>query len=164
MVAESIIIKQLSILLLSAVKFSLAMPASYLLGYSSVHTFLNILAGGMIGVLFFYFGGKAILHFFKVHFPLVLRAFYQITGLGWQNKRVSKKTVTFNSRRNRRIIQIRNRFGYPGLIILTPVLFSIPIGTFLGVKYFSGRKNLLLMLSLSVFAWSALLASIGHLF
>ena len=164
MVAENIIIKQLSILLISAVKFLLAMPASYLLGYSYIHTFLNILVGGLIGVLFFYFAGKAVLYFFRMHFPLIMRAFYQITGLGWQNKRVSRKTVTYNSRRNRRIIRIRNRFGYPGLIILTPVLFSIPVGTFLGVKYFSGRKNLLLMLSLSVFAWSVLLASIGYLF
>ena len=164
MVAENIIIKQLSILLISAVKFLFAMPASYLLGYSYIHTFLNILAGGLIGVLFFYFAGKAVLHFFRVHFPLILRALYQITGLGRSNKREIRKAVQFNSRRNRRIIQIRNRFGYPGLIILTPVVFSIPIGTFLGVKYFSGRKNLLLMLSLSVFAWSAFLASIGHLF
>ena len=164
MVAENIIIKQLSILLISAVKFLLAMPASYLLGYSYMHTFLNILVGGLIGVLFFYFAGKAVVYFFKVHFPLVLRAFYQITGLGRSNKKAIRKSVQFNSRRNRRIIQIRNRFGYPGLIILTPVVFSIPIGTFLGVKYFSGRKNLLLMLSLSVFAWSVLLSSIGHLF
>lgn len=164
MVAENIIIKQLSILLISAVKFLLAMPASYLLGYSYIHTFLNILGGGLIGVLFFYFAGKAVLHFFRAHFPLILRAFYQITGLGRPNKRAVRASVNYSSRRNRRIIQIRNRFGYPGLIILTPVLFSIPVGTFLGVKYFSGRKNLLLMLSLSVFAWSALLASIGHLF
>ena len=164
MVAENIIIKQLSILLISAVKFLFAMPASYLLGYSYIHTFLNILVGGMIGVLFFYFAGKGVIYFFNVHFPLVMRAFYQITGIGRPNKRTAPKTVKYNTRRNRRIIQIRNRFGYPGLIILTPVLFSIPVGTFLGVKYFSGRKNLLLMLSLSVFGWSVLLASIGHLF
>ena len=164
MIAENIVIKQLSILLISAVKFLFAMPASYLLGYSYIHTFLNILVGGLIGVLFFYFAGKAVLRFFRVHFPLIMRAFYQITGLGRPNKRVVRKSGKYSSRRNRRIIQIRNRFGYPGLIILTPVLFSIPIGTFLGVKYFSGRKNLLLMLSLSVFGWSVLLASIGHLF
>lgn len=164
MVAENIIIKQLGILLISAVKFLLAAPASYLLGYSYLHTFFNILAGGLLGVLFFYFAGKAVLLFFRVHFPLIIRAFYQITGLGWPIKKEVQKSSKYSSRRNRLIIRIRNRFGYPGLIILTPVLFSIPVGTFLGVKYFSGRKNLLLMLSLSVFAWSALLASIGHLF
>ena len=163
MAAESVILKQLGILVISAVKFLLAAPTSYMLGYSYIHTFLNILVGGLIGVLFFYFAGKAFLNFFRVHFPLMVRAFYQITGLGWSNKRVGQKSGNYSSRRNRLIIRIRNKFGYTGLIILTPVLFSIPIGTFLGLKYFSGRKNLLLMLSLSVFAWSFLLASIGHL-
>ena len=163
MVAENLIIKQLGILLISAVKFLLAAPASYLLGYSYIHTFLNILSGGLIGILFFYFAGKAVLYFFRMHFPLIMRAFYQITGFGWSKRRRVQESGKFSSRRNRYIIRIRHRFGYPGVIIFTPVLFSIPVGTFLSLKYFPKRKNLLLMLSLSVFAWSFLLATIGHL-
>ncbi|MBV2246186.1 MAG: hypothetical protein KUL83_03425 [Lentimicrobium sp.] len=58
------------------------------------------------------------------------------------------------------LIKLRNRFGYPGIIILTPVLLSIPVGTFIAAKYYSGRPNLLVMLSLSVVGWSVVLTSI----
>ncbi len=163
MVADHLIIKQLGILLISALKFLVAAPTSYLLGYSYLHTFLNIFTGGILGVVGFFFAGKAILNFFRFHFPLVVRAFHQISGLRRKNVSTSPKSSIYSSRRNRWIVRIRNRFGYPGIIILTPVLFSIPVGTFLALKYFSKRKNLLLMLSLSVFVWSLVLASLTRL-
>lgn len=164
MVADHLIIKQLGILLISAFKFLVAAPASYLLGYSYLHTFLNIFTGGLLGVLAFYFTGKVILYFFRFHFPLVVRAFHEISGQYRTKVQKNPEPGIYSSRRNRWIVRIRNRFGYPGLIILTPVLFSIPFGTFLAIKYFSKRKNLLLMLSLSVFVWSLVLASLTRLF
>jgi hypothetical protein len=163
MVAEHLIIKQLGILLISAIKFLVAAPTSYLLGYSYLHTFLNIFTGGLLGVIVFYFAGKAILYFFRFHIPLIARAFHQIFGFKRKSLPKSPKITSDSSRRNRWIVRMRNRFGYPGLIILTPVLFSIPVGTFLALKYFSKRKNLLLMLSLSVFVWSLVLASLTRL-
>ncbi|MDY0101562.1 MAG: hypothetical protein RBS07_01410 [Lentimicrobium sp.] len=163
MVAEHILLKQLAILLISAVKFLFAAPASYLLGYSYIHTFLNIFFGGLLGVMIFYFAGKVILYFIRFHLPLMVRAFYEISGLGRDKKRLKYTSGNYSSRRNRWIVRIRRRFGYTGLIILTPVLFSIPVGTFLALKYFSRRKNLLFMLSLSVFVWSLVLASLTRL-
>jgi hypothetical protein len=83
----------------------------------------------------------------------------QLTGIHFSGKRAG----IGNSKKKRMIIKLRNRFGYPGIIILTPVLLSIPVGTFLAAKYYSGRPNLLAMLSLSVVTWSVILTSITAL-
>lgn len=161
---EGFLIKQISILLISAVKFLVAAPASYLLGFSFLHTFASIFAGGFIGVLVFFYFGKALIYFFSKEFPLLMRALEQISGIRfWFYNDLPGKRKIF-SRRNRLIVRIRRRLGFSGIIILTPVLFSIPIGTFLTLKYFSRRKGVLAFLSLSVLGWSFLLALVAQVF
>ncbi len=160
---EGFLIKQLSLLLISAVKFLVAAPASYLFGFTFMHTFVSIFAGGFMGVLVFFYFGKALIYFFSKEFPLLIRALEQTTGLRfWFYTDVPRKKKIF-SRRNRIIVRIRQRLGLSGIVILTPVLFSIPIGTFLTLKYFSKRKGVLAFLSLSVLGWSLLLSLITQL-
>lgn len=157
---EGFLIKQLSLLLISAVKFLVAAPASYLLGFSFMHTFISIFFGGFMGVIVFFYFGKVLIYFFSKEFPLLIRALEQMTGLRfWFYADVARKKKIF-SRRNRVIVRIRQRLGLSGIVILTPVLFSIPIGTFLTLKYFSKRKGVLAFLSLSVLGWSLLLSLI----
>jgi hypothetical protein len=162
MFLNELFLKQLSILLISAVKFLVAAPTSYLFGYSYLHTILNTTVGGWIGVIFFYYTSR----FIFSHFPFwkrEMRRFYH-TVLGipkhrqiiMNNNREPKKVFT---RRNRLIVTMRTKFGFPGLIILTPVLLSIPIGTFLILKYYSHRRNLLAWLSLSVMVWSVVIST-----
>ncbi|HAH59542.1 MAG TPA: hypothetical protein DCL86_15475 [Bacteroidales bacterium] len=156
MITQGFLIKQLSIVLLSAVKFLFAAPISYLFGFSYFHTLLNTSAGGLLGVLFFFFVSRVLIRVYLNNFPLYFRAFEQITGIHFP----AKRTVNISSKKKRMLIKLRNRFGYPGIIILTPVLLSIPVGTFIAAKYYSGRPNLLVMLSLSVVGWSVVLTSI----
>ena len=150
MITQGFLIKQLSIVLLSAVKFLFAAPISYLFGFSYFHTLLNTSAGGLLGV------SRVLIRVYLNNFPLYFRAFEQITGIHFP----AKRTVNISSKKKRMLIKLRNRFGYPGIIILTPVLLSIPVGTFIAAKYYSGRPNLLVMLSLSVVGWSVVLTSI----
>ena len=155
MITQGFLLKQLSIILLSSVKFLIAAPVSYIFGFSYFHTLINTVAGGILGVFFFFFLSRILIRFYLLHFPLYIRAMEQMTGIHIERK----KSVSINKRK-RMIIKLRKRFGYPGIIILTPVLLSIPVGTFLATKYYSGRSDLLAMLSLSVVIWSIILTSI----
>lgn len=167
MISEGILLKQLGILLISSVKFLIAAPASYLFGYSYLHTLINTAAGGLLGVLFFFFLSRTIFRLYRRYAPAVSNNYRKIIGLPVlsddeiEHKRGRKKIFT---RKNRRIVKIRRTYGLPGIIILTPVLLSIPIGTFLAIKYYSSRKNLLAWLSLSVIAWAVVLTTFVELF
>ncbi len=165
MIAE-IILKQLSILFISAIKFLVAAPTSYLFGYSYLHTIINMIIGGLIGVLFFYYSGRWLFAHYPVWKRKVIRFYHMLLGIPYQIKQanelyVPKKVFT---RKNRTIIKIREKFGFAGLIILTPVLLSIPLGTFIAVKYYSRRRDLLGWLSISVVGWSILLSTFIMIF
>ncbi len=164
---EDFLIKQLSILILSAIKFMVAAPASYLFGYSYLHTILNTTIGGWIGVLIFYYLGRYIFSHFSFWKKLVRRFYRRVTGGSFKAGLIKinqVETPKVFTRRNRWIIKIRNRYGFPGLIILTPVLLSIPLGTFLIVRYYSYRRGKLGWLTLSVVAWSVILSTFINLF
>ena len=68
-----------------------------------------------------------------------------------QQREKHKKIVT---KRNKRLVIIKKKYGLPGIVFLTPVVISIPIGTFLIVKYYGNTKKNFLFLVLSHFVWS----------
>lgn len=167
MIFEGTIPEQLGILLISSVKFIVGAPASYMLGYSWLQTILSTSFGGWIGVLVFYYAGRT----FFARFPLwkkIMRRFYHnVLGVPLRRRVILKQQRTpprTFSRLSRLLVRIRTRYGFPGLIILTPVLLSIPLGTFLMVKYYSHRRGLLGWLSLSVVGWSVVIASLIKIF
>lgn len=167
MISEAILLKQLSILLVSAVKLMVAAPVSYLLGYSYLHTLVNTTVGGVMGVVFFFFLSRTLFRLYRRYSPYfhkIVRVFPgQKNQIAESYEQNPERKKIFN-RRNRTIVKIRRRYGMPGIIILTPVLLSIPFGTFLAIKYYSSRRNLLVWLSLSVVLWSVLLTSFIELF
>lgn len=163
---EELILKQLGILVISAVKFLVAAPASYLFGYSYLETMLNTTIGGWIGVLFFYYAGRFIFSRFPFWKKRVRKFYHTLAGIPVHRQIIlnqNSETRKVFTRRNRFIVMIRSRYGFPGLIILTPVLLSIPIGTFLIVRYYSSRRGHLGWLSLSVMVWSVVISTFIHL-
>lgn len=164
MLLAELIFKQLSILLISALKFLVAAPTSYLFGYTYLQTIINTTLGGWIGVIFFYYTGRYIFSHFPFWKRKVRRIYHELAGIKVKAHHKHDEPRKIFTRRNRFIILIRSKFGFPGLIILTPVLLSIPIGTFLAVRYYSSRKGLLGWLSLSVMVWSVVLSTFVKLF
>jgi len=65
--------------------------------------------------------------------------------------------------RSRRLIRLWQTYGLVGLALLTPILFSIPIGTFFLARLESNRKKILLYMFISITFWSLLLTSIFEL-
>ena len=57
------------------------------------------------------------------------------------------------SGRNRFIIRVKKNFGLTGIAFITPVLISIPVGTFIAMHFYRDKKKVIYKISISVIAW-----------
>ncbi|MEI6747637.1 MAG: hypothetical protein ACOYMF_10380 [Bacteroidales bacterium] len=159
-IATHSFLKYLLILAISSVKFIFAPPLSFGFGFTFLQTWFVTTMGGIAGVVFFFYLSKGIIALYFRYFANHLSSFYtKLRTIVWNRSPFQshhKKVFTF---RNKSLVKIRQRYGLTGIIILTPILLSIPLGTFLAIKYYSRQKNLLGYLSLSVIVWSLLISS-----
>jgi hypothetical protein len=133
--------KELIIMVSSTWKFAATFPlAILLLNMSFFETILYTNIGGLLGIIIFTVISKVLIKFWDSF---------------WLKKPASrkepKKVFTW---RNRRLIYLKNNFGLPGIVILTPVLLSIPVGVFLITKYFGQKKMSYLYLLAGQITWS----------
>jgi hypothetical protein len=134
-------VRELTIIFFCTWKFALTFPvAIYGMNMSFLETLIYTNIGGIIGVLFFAFlSHKIIIAWDKYVSP---RFF------GW-----SKPRTVFTKKR-RWFIRIKNQYGLPGIILLNPIIISIPISTFLVVKFYGKRKTYLGWLVIGQIVWS----------
>lgn len=137
-------VKSLEVLLISAVKFIVAAPVSYLNGFGYLQTLIITAIGGVGGVVFFYYAGG---WFFSSG---------RFSGYDKKNK----SRISIFGKKIAIIEKIRKKYGLAGIIILTPVLLSIPLGTLIANKYYSSRKMTPLYLTLSVICWSFIMTTL----
>ena len=138
-------------------------------------TNISIIAGGMLGVSLIIYLSDHIVPFYRK-----ARALFEKYFIG--NKQIfANPTVDINSPvevhyeyvekktdprrkvftpRNRRIVKLWRRFGLIGVTALTPVLFSIPIGTFIITRLEHNHKKVLLYMFISITLWSLLLTGV----
>ena len=103
--------------------------------------------------------------------------FYLISGWMMERYKIRKARTELNKRqagtyvperkfttKNKLIIKIKKRFGLLGLVLITPPLLSIPIGSILVAKFFRKSKFSLPALVISVFFWSFTLTAFAFLF
>ena len=50
------------------------------------------------------------------------------------------------------------KYGLFGIAFLTPIFFSIPLGTFIALRFFPNKKKTLPVLAAAVFGWSFVLS------
>jgi hypothetical protein len=164
-IATHSIFKYLLILTLSSFKFLFAPPLSFEFGFSFLQTWLVTTLGGIAGVIFFFYLSKGMLAlYFRYAARHISFNYAKFRSIVWKSNQLPepvKKIFTF---RNKSLVKIRRKYGLAGIIILTPILLSIPLGTFLVIKYYSRQKNLLAYLSLSVVAWSLIMSSAISIF
>ncbi len=171
------ILKILSVMLISSVKFALGPSFVYLnenYDFTFIETNIYAIIGGMLGVWFFLYLSKWILRMYRrvrAHYFHVFRKNDQlysdlVTDVDAPVK-VKYDYVTANepkkkifTSRNRRIIKIWQGYGLVGLAALTPIVFSIPIGTFIMARFESSNKRILWYMLISITCWSLLLTSI----
>jgi hypothetical protein len=157
-------LKILIVFLVSSIKFLVAPALSFGMGLNFVQTWLSTTAGGIVGVIVFFYLSKWFLllyaRYFFYYFHLIKSKTYKFLNIR-APKIIPARRFT---RRNRMIIKVVKKFGMAGIVILTPVLLSIPLGTFIATRYYSTNRYLLAYLSGSVLFWSLFMSSAISLF
>ncbi len=132
---------EILVILSSTWKFAATFPvAIYLCNMSIFETLLYTNIGGVLGIVIFTWISKGIIFLLDRYWP--------------SRVRYNSKPKKVFARRNRRLVLLKTKYGLPGVVILTPVLLSIPIGVFLITKYYGHKKMSYLFLVLGQFAWS----------
>ncbi|MCC7232219.1 MAG: hypothetical protein IT242_04695 [Bacteroidia bacterium] len=178
-------LKILSLILISSVKFAVGPPLAYMnekYDFTWLETNLYAVMGGMIGVIVFMHVSEWLfdiwetlrLYFFRrkerrklrrkqLFSPPVADAneqfeiHYQYVGSPPPHRKVFTP-------RTRRMVRIWKNYGLIGLAALTPVLFSIPIGTFFMTRLEKNRKKILLYMFISITCWSLLITTAFEIF
>ena len=136
-----------SVLLVSALKFFAGPILAKSFGFTYLQTILISTIGGVGGVLLFFNMGSRIVNFFPSYF-----------------KPVNKNRKIFTKKNKFYVVLIRD-YGLLGIAIFSPILISIPVGSFLSARFFA--KNLfttMVIMSLSVLFWSVCISTFIFLF
>ncbi|HKC68129.1 MAG TPA: hypothetical protein VKG26_07850 [Bacteroidia bacterium] len=74
-----------------------------------------------------------------------------------------KKRIT---RTNRFLIKAKKYFGIVGVASLSPLIFSIPFGTFIAIRFFGykNRNKTIFLMTASTALWTVILYAIYHRF
>lgn len=159
--------KLIEIGVLSGIKFLFAPFLSFQLGYNFLQTIIVTTIGGLAGVLFFYYISEILIAFFKKIWPgikgFLVKQKIQPAHLVPEKNNIKKSKKSF-SKKNKFIVMTRRKYGLWGIAVLTPILLSIPLGTFLANKYYRNKKNVLFSLCISVVCWSIVMSSFYFIF
>lgn len=145
-------VKIIIVFLVSSIKFLFAPALSFSMGLNFIQTWLSTTAGGILGVVVFFFLSRWFLYLYSRYFfyyiHLIKTKIYGFLKISVPKFIPARKFT----RRNRFIIKMVRKYGLAGIVILTPL--SIPVGTFIATRYYSTNRYLLVYLSGSVLLWS----------
>lgn len=151
------ILKLLSVFLVAGVKYFWATPYSYGLKLNELETLFIIETGGILGFLFYYYFFGFLFIKLKLLWPVVyyftpvqFKVRFEMWLDGQRTKRLNARKFT---KTNKIIIQIRKLYGMWGIVILSPVILSIPVGALLGNKYFKHNHHFIPYMILSIVVW-----------
>ncbi len=170
------LLKILTLVLLSSVKFTVGLPLVYLnetYDFTWFETNVYAIIGGMIGVIVFMHVSEWLieiwdrirLFFFKKKIQsksLFSKPTVDIEGnLEVHYDYIDKNLPTRRlfTKRNRKMVQVWRKYGLIGLATLTPILFSIPLGTFFMTRLAKNKKRILIYMFISVTSWSLLITT-----
>ena len=133
-------------ILSSSVRFAMTFPLVIMqFKFSFLETILWTNVGGILGIYFFAYLSEQVMAWWK---GLFRKRRTRIKGTVREKKVFTK--------RNRRIVRIKQRYGLLGIAITTPLLLSIPVGTFLVVRYYRTQGIKFTYLIASNLLWSVL--------
>lgn len=117
--------------LFSSFKFAATFPLVIIQFESSfLETILWTNVGGIAGIYFFAYLSDRLIAWWK-------RTFGRKEPKLTEDEQQVKKIFT---RRNRRIVRTKIKYGLMGIALITPFLLSIPVGVFLVVRYYRTSK------------------------
>lgn len=116
------------------------------LGFFQTILWTNV--GGIIGIYFFAYLSEKIIYLWHNY---IRNLFKKEAKPSMNNKRIFSK-------KSRRIVRVKNKYGLIGIALITPILLSIPVGIFLIVRYFSHKKTRMAYMIGSNIIWSFIYA------
>ncbi len=124
--------------------------------YNIFETIILTSSGGIFGILVFAFLTKPISIAFNFLVDKTRKniIFKKIIP----QSKIKKNPKSIFSKKNRRVIRVKQKFGLSGLAIITPIILSIPVGTFIAVKYYTLNSKTILFLIFAVIMWSVVLS------
>lgn len=152
----------LGVFLMSGLKLLAAPFLSIHMGFSYSQTLVFTAVGGVAGVWFFYHLSHIILAIYHRYYTHRLQPYLQSLTF-FKDRFLPHTPKRIFSRRSRWIATVRSKYGLLGIIVLTPIFLSIPLGTFLAITYYSKHQHLLAYLAASVVCWTFVLTTIGQL-
>ncbi len=137
-------------ILFSSFRFAMTFPVAVMqFEFSFFETILWTNVGGILGIFFFAFLSDKLIAWWNRN----IRKSHRKEAHTESNE---KKIFT---KRNRRIVRIKQQYGLMGIALSTPIVLSIPLGTFLAVRYYRSSRTKFLYLIASNLAWSIIYAS-----
>jgi hypothetical protein len=132
----------LSVFFLSSVKFLVGSGLA-VASLPAWEGFLISFAGGAFGIFTFVYGGSFIKGWMKKKFP-------------------PKKEVKRFSKKNRFLVNLRNKGGLVAIALLSPLIISIPVGCFLSIGIESNRLKVLIFQLVALLIWSIVIFGSKH--
>jgi len=133
--------KEFLVIFFSSWKFAATFPIAILgMKMSIAESLIYTNIGGILGDIVFVYFSDFLIKIYEKYWPANFRP--------WSKKR---KIFT---KRNRRIVKLKIKYGLFGIVILSPVILSIPIGSFLTVKYYGLRITNVIWLIVGQIFWS----------
>jgi len=134
-------VKPLTIIFFSSWKFAATFSvAIYVMRMTFWETLIYTNLGGILGAVVFFYFSAVIINLWNSYWPEKLRC-----------RPKNRKVFTT---RNRRFVRLKMKFGLSGIVLLSPVILSIPIGAFLTVKYYGHKTKNIFFLILGQVFWS----------
>lgn len=137
--------------IIASVKFAITVP-TFILSQNPPLPFWQALlfgiSSGTFGIVFFMVLSKYLIRAWQ----------WIIRVLGLDKNRKPKKVF---SKKSRRLVRIKSKYGLVGIALLNPVILSIPIGTFIAVRFYKNKKKVFLYLFGGVVLWSLIFAGFG---
>lgn len=166
--------------MISSVKFAFGPSFAYLnqkYDFTWFETNVYAIMGGMIGVIIFMHISDWILrmydrirNYYFRHKHKRLQMFSDPVADVEDKIKINYQYIDHHippkrifSRRSRRMVKIWRKYGLVGLAALTPVLFSIPIGTFFMIRLEKNRNKIVLYMFISITCWSLLITTFFQL-
>jgi len=151
------ILKLLTVFLIASVKYFWATPYSFGMKLNEWETIFFMEAGGILGFLFFYYFFGFLFKELKLLWPIVYHFTPVLFKVRFEMWRKRRKIKQFNAKkftkRNKLIVRMRKRYGMWGLVVLSPIVLSIPVGALLGNKYFRHDHHFIPYMLLSIVIW-----------
>jgi len=129
-------LSSLLVFLSSIVKFSMGTLAAIAADLGLGGSFSNLL-GGIIGVVVFTYVGSHIQEYLVIKFP----------------RRFGRKFTSSN----RFLVRIKQRFGLGGIVVITPIILSIPVGVMFALALTHDKKKIMISMIVSCLFWATLL-------